>query len=316
MSTTVAFMSQPDAARDVVVVIGVFDGVHRGHQSVVARACAVAAELHAEVVAVTFDPHPAAVLVPGRAPMLLTTVPTRVALLRAAGADRVHVVPFTSALSHQTPEEFVTGTLMALGPVVAVVVGEDFRFGHRAVGDVRTLTDLGAQHGFSVHPVTLIGDLELRWSSTRVRSLLVAGHVEAAAEILGRDYCVEGEVGHGDKRGRDLGYPTANLIVAAGTALPQDGVYAGWLRVDPHGAAPQRHPAAISVGTNPQFAGTERRVEAYVLDRDDLDLYGKVVAVDFHQRLRGQLVFDSVAALVARMAEDVAACRAIVGTSG
>lgn len=312
MSTSLHAMSEP--AADVVVVIGVFDGVHRGHQAVIAQARDHAQRHGARVVAVTFDPHPAAVLVPGRAPTLLTTTQTRIALLRAAGADAVHVVPFTIALSEQTPEHFITETVLRLGHVVAIVVGEDFRFGHRAVGDVTTLTDLGREHGFAVHPVTLVGDEELRWSSTRVRSLLVAGQVEAAAEILGRDHCVEGVVGHGDKRGRDLGYPTANLVVAAGTALPQDGVYAGWLRLDPDGPTLQRHPAAISVGTNPQFDGTERRVEAHVLDRDDLDLYGQLVAVDFHRRLRGQLVFASVAELLDRMAEDVAACRNIVGT--
>lgn len=301
---------------NVVVAIGVFDGVHRGHQAVVARARALADAMSAQVVVVTFDPHPAAVLVPGRAPTLLTSVATRIALLTGAGADRVHVVPFTQDLSEQTPEQFVTGTVLGLGHVISVVVGEDFRFGHRAVGDVTTLTDLGRAHGFAVHPVTLAGDQDLRWSSTRVRSLLVAGQVEAAAQILGRDHRVEGVVGHGDKRGRQLGYPTANLIVPVGTALPQDGVYAGWVRVDPHGTTPQVHPAAISVGTNPQFDGTERRVEAHVLERDDLDLYGQLIAVEFHQRLRGQLVFESVDGLLARMAEDVAACRSIVGTSG
>lgn len=313
MSTTLTDVTEP--AVDVVVVIGVFDGVHRGHQAVMAHARARADAAGAQVVAITFDPHPAAVLVPGRAPTLLTSIATRIALLTAAGADRVHVVPFTAALSGQTPEQFVTGTVLGLGHVISVVVGEDFRFGHRAVGDVTTLADLGRSHGFTVDPVTLVGDQDLRWSSTRVRSLLVAGQVEAAAEILGRDHSVEGVVGHGDKRGRELGYPTANLVVPAGTALPQDGVYAGWVRVDPHSRSPQVHPAAISVGTNPQFDGTERRVEAHVLDRADLDLYGRLLAVDFHRRLRGQLVFDSVDGLLARMAEDVAACRSIVGTS-
>jgi riboflavin kinase / FMN adenylyltransferase len=306
-STTVPNM---DSAPNLVVVMGVFDGVHRGHQHVLAHARELANENAAHLVAMTFDPHPAQVLAPGRAPALLTTIEHRVRLLQHHGADRVEVVHFDQELSHRSPEEFVDETLMALGRVVAVVVGENFRFGHRALGDVTTLIELGATRGFSAEGLALEGDVDLSWSSTRVRSLLLAGHVDAANDILGRPHRVEGIVGHGDKRGRDLGYPTANLRVPAMSAVPADGVYAGHLVVDPYGRAGS-HAAAVSIGTNPQFEGTERRVEAYAIDQD-FDIYGQHVAIDFIARLRGQQVFDSVQALQVQMAKDVATATEIL----
>lgn len=296
----------------VVLTIGVFDGVHRGHQEVLKRAQAVAAGLNACVTAVTFHPHPAQLLAPGRAPSLLSTLDHRIELLKSAGADNVVVVEFDEALSKQSPEQFVDDVLMPLGDVKAIVVGENFRFGHRAVGDVTTLQDLGRSRGFTAEGLALIGDPELSWSSTRVRSLLLAGQVEAANQILGRAHCVEGIVGHGDKRGRELGYPTANLMVPAGTAIPSDGVYAGRLIINPHGAS-VTYDAAISVGTNPQFAGTERRVEAYAIDHTGLDLYGKAVALEFVARLRGQMTFNDVQGLVIQMASDVARAKELLG---
>lgn len=295
----------------VVLTIGVFDGVHRGHQQVLQRAVAVARSLNASVTAVTFHPHPAQLLAPGRAPSLLSTVEHRVELLKKAGADDVVVVDFDEALSKQSPEQFVDDVLMPLGNIKAIVVGENFRFGHRAVGDVTTLQDLGRTRGFTAEGLALLGDPELAWSSTRVRSLLLAGQVEAANEIMGRAHCVEGIVGHGDKRGRELGYPTANLMVPAGTAIPSDGVYAGRLIVNPRGAA-VTYDAAISVGTNPQFDGTERRVEAYAIDHTGLDLYGKSVALEFVARLRGQMTFTDVQGLITQMAKDVTAAKGIL----
>jgi riboflavin kinase / FMN adenylyltransferase len=299
-----------DAGPSLVVVMGVFDGVHRGHQHVLAQAREVADQNSAQLVAMTFDPHPAQVLAPGRAPALLTTIEHRVRLLQFHGADRVEVVHFDEELSHRSPEEFVDDTLTEIGSVVAVVVGENFRFGHRALGDVTTLIELGRTRGFSAQGLALEGDVDLAWSSTRVRSLLLAGQVEAANDILGRPHRVEGVVGHGDKRGRDLGYPTANLQVPAMSAVPADGVYAGHLVVDPYGAA-ESYPAAISVGTNPQFDGTERRVEAYAIGQD-FNIYDQSVAIDFIARLRGQQVFDSVSGLQAQMAQDVATATEIL----
>jgi riboflavin kinase / FMN adenylyltransferase len=297
----------------LVVVMGVFDGVHRGHQHVLSHARGVAGSHAAHLVAVTFDPHPARVLAPGRAPALLTTIEHRVRLLQHHGADRVEVVHFDDALSHRSPEDFVDEILLRLGDVVSVVVGENFRFGHRALGDVTTLIELGRTRGFSAEGLALKGDADLSWSSTRVRSLLLAGQVEAANDILGRPHRVEGVVGHGDKRGRDLGYPTANLRVPPASAVPADGVYAGHLILDPYGDT-RSFPAAISIGTNPQFEGTERRVEAFAIDQD-FDIYERHVALDVVARLRGQQVFSSVPGLQEQMARDVAAAAEILSAS-
>lgn len=195
----------------------------------------------------------------------------------------------------------------------AVIVGDSFRFGARAAGDTQQLAQLGRDLGFSVEVLPLVSeslppgstDADGAWSSTRIRESIAAGDLRSAAAILGRPHRLEGVVVRGDRRGRELGYPTANVDVPSGMAIPPDGVYAGWLIV-----AGEPLPAAISIGTNPQFAGTDRRVEAYVIGREDLDLYDAVVAVDLLERLRGQQVFDSVEALVAQMGRDVAAARA------
>ena len=192
----------------------------------------------------------------------------------------------------------------------SVTVGENFRFGHRAAGTVDTLRELGEQYDFSVDAVALVGDKTVNWSSTFVRECVAAGDVDEAAQVLTRPHRVEGEVVHGDHRGRDLGYPTANLHTPGGVAIPGDGVYAGWLVRTPY-PSPQPFAAAISIGTNPTFDGTERRVEAFVLDRDDLELYGEHVAVDFVQRLRPTLKFDGVDELLTQMAKDVEQAREI-----
>jgi riboflavin kinase/FMN adenylyltransferase len=193
-----------------------------------------------------------------------------------------------------------------------LVVGQDFRFGHRAAGTFATLETEGERHGFRATAAPLVGDGTERWSSTRVRALVTEGDVDAAAAALGRPYRLDGVVVHGDHRGRELGYPTANLQWSGDPTVPADGVYAGWLRVLAGG---QDLPAAISVGTNPQFDGRERRVEAYVLDRDDLDLYGADVGVAFVARIRGQERFESVDALVERMAVDVGEARRLLAPS-
>ena len=293
-----------------VVTVGNFDGVHRGHQHVVARAREVAAVHGLPVVAVTFDPHPIAVLRPEHAPPTLTTLETRAALLGEAGVDALLVVPFDRDVAAWSPERFVTEVLVDRLHAAAVVVGANFRFGARAAGDVTTLADLGAAHDFTTEGIALDGGPQV-WSSTYVRNCLLGGDVEGAAEALGHPFGVRGEVVKGDQRGRELGYPTANVPTSGMLAAPADGVYAGWLRrLDQDGPA---LPAAISVGTNPTFSGErERRVESYVLDRDDLELYGVPVEVSFVAKIRGMLRFDSVEELVATMADDVDRTRAIL----
>jgi riboflavin kinase/FMN adenylyltransferase len=287
-----------------VVTVGVFDGVHRGHRMVVGRAVARGRDLGLPVVAVTFDPHPMQVLRPDSAPRLLTGIDQRVRLLGESGIDAVLVIPFTRDFFHLEPEQFVEQVLVGRLHTAAVVVGADFRFGYRAAGDVTTLTELGARFGFTVEGLAIVGDPDDRFSSTRTRGHVQAGEVEEAARVLGRPPHVEGVVVKGDDRGWALGFPTANLACPPEMAIPGDGVYAGWLVVDS-----DRLPAAISVGTNPTFDGVERRVEAYAIDRDDLELYGREVSVEFVARLRGMERFDSVAALRAQMAEDVAQAR-------
>jgi riboflavin kinase/FMN adenylyltransferase len=288
--------------RGCVACIGVFDGVHRGHQSLVGIARHRADLLGVPLVAITFDPHPAAVVGPRTAPPSLATLAHRSELLMAAGADAVDVLHFDEAMSAMDPQEFVHRVLVDRLHVRELVVGQDFRFGHRAAGSYDTLVTEGDRHGFRAIAAPLVGDGTERWSSTAIRTLVAQGDVAAAATALGRSYRLDGVVVHGDHRGRELGYPTANLAWAGEPTIPADGVYAGRLRVLGQEVA---LPAAISVGTNPQFGGQERRVEAYVLDRDDLDLYGAEVGVDFVQRIRGQATFDSVDALVERMAVDV-----------
>lgn len=292
-----------------VVVIGNFDGVHLGHQHVLARASEIAEHDGLPVVAVTFDPHPMAVLRPEHAPVQLTTIEVRAELLAEAGADHVLAVPFDGDMAGWTPEEFVQRVLVDSLHAATVVVGANFRFGSRASGDVATLRDIGATSGFSVDGLPLDGG-PMVWSSTYVRQCLAAGDVAGAAEALGRPYAVRGTVVRGDRRGRELGFPTANVPTDQLTAAPADGVYAGWLRRLDTG---ESYPVAISVGTNPTFDGVrDRRVESYVLDRDDLELYDVEVEVSFVDRLRGMVAFESVEKLVAQMDDDVRRAREIL----
>ena len=261
--------------------------------------------------AVTFDPHPFAVLRPEHAPVTLSGIEARLRLLEQHGADDALVVPFSREIAGWAPEEFVDRVIVGALHARAVVVGANFRFGHKAAGDVALLAREGEVKDFEVVGVPLDGGPQV-WSSTYVRNCLAAGDVEGAAEALGRAFTVTGRVVEGDRRGRELGYPTANVPVGA-VAAPADGVYAGWLtRLDTR----ERFPAAISVGTNPTFEGERtRRVEAYVLDRDDLELYGVEVEVAFVTHLRGMIRFqgeDAVAALVEQMADDVRRARELL----
>lgn len=282
-----------------VVTIGVFDGVHRGHQRIVHRALARAAELRLPAVAVTFDPLPEYVLRPDTKPPMLTTLERRLELLGELGIDGVYVINFTHDYAAHLPEEFVQSVLVTELRAVDVVVGANFRFGRRGAGDVATLRDLGRGDGFMVDAIELVGPGPVGsqvYSSSWIRARIEAGDVESAAEALGRPHRLQGLVVHGDHRGRELGYPTANLELPPGLAVPADGVYAGWL---------DGMPAAVSVGTNPTFQGTGRRVEAYVIDEIGLELYGRVMALDLARRLRPMVTFDGIDALVAQMAVDV-----------
>jgi riboflavin kinase/FMN adenylyltransferase len=297
-----------------VVAIGVFDGVHHGHRALIGKAVAHGRRLGAPTVVVTFDPHPDEVVRPGTHPGLLSTLEHRCALLAELGVDAVCVVPFTRELAALSPEAFVEHVLVERLHAVVVTVGENFRFGHRAQGDTETLAELGTQYGFETDAEPLLVGEGGVWSSTYIRGLIRAGDVANAAYSLGRPHRLEGVVVHGDKRGRDLGYPTANLQTTPHSAIPADGVYAAWFVLDPYGE-PERFAAAVSIGTNPTFDGVERRVEAYVLDVDGFDVYDRSVALDMVERIRGQLRFESVDELVERMGEDVRAVRQVLGAS-
>lgn len=291
-----------------VVTVGVFDGVHRGHAMLLRRTVEHATARGQLPVALTFDPHPMSVVRPERAPLLLTTIADRVRLLGVAGAQAVLIVPFTPAVAAVPAREFAHTVLVDTLRTSMVVVGADFHFGARAYGDVPMLRSLGEEFGFGVDAIDVQSDGEDRLSSTRVRELLAVGDVAGAAAILGRSHTVTGPVITGHQRGRDLGFPTANIASPPGIALPADGVYACWFS-DPRTEDGKPMAAAVSVGTNPTFGVWERSIEAYVLDRDDLDLYGHDATVSFVTRLRGMEKFASVAALVETMHHDVEATR-------
>jgi riboflavin kinase / FMN adenylyltransferase len=299
-----------------VVTIGVFDGVHRGHQHIIARAVDAARGPGLPVVVITFDPHPAEVIRPGSHPVLLCTAARRAELLAGLGADAVCLMPFTLEFSRLGPEQFVRSVLVDRLHTAGVVVGENFRFGHRAAGDVALLAELGEKYDFSAQAVPLLREGGIKISSSLIRQKLADGDVTGAAEDLGRPHRVEGVVVPGHRRGKALGFPTANLETFPHSAVPADGVYAGWLSAlgEQEGQEYEQAswPAAISVGTNPTFGGRERVVEAYALDRDDLELYGVHAGVDFAARLRGMERFGSAAALAEQMRRDVDQARAAV----
>jgi len=328
-----------------VVTIGVFDGVHRGHRQIIGRVVDKARQAGLPSVVLTFDPHPSEVVRPGSHPPMLTSSRYKAELLEALGLDVMCVLPFTVEFSRLGPDEFVHLVLVEHLHAASVVVGENFRYGHKAAGDVTTLAAAGRRFGFTVEGAPLQGSEQTTWSSTYVRSCVDAGDVEGAAVALGREHRVDGVVVRGDQRGRRIGYPTANIEPLPWSAVPADGVYAGRLvragtslpapmpttqpaampatlpaampataRPTTRPAAmPATLPAAISIGTNPTFAGRERRVEAFVLDAEPgLDLYGEHVGVAFAARLRDTKRFDETEALIRQMARDVQQTRELL----
>lgn len=305
----VAGAGSDPSTSSTVVTIGTFDGVHRGHQTLLHRAREVADAAGEQVVAVTFDPHPIAVFAPERAPHLLTDVARRVELLHDGGADEVRVLAFDRTMAGWSPDEFAQRVLVDDLRASHVVVGQNFTYGSKASGDVACLAAFGAGHGFATEALELAGGSE-EYSSTLVRRLVESGDVAGAAEVLGRPAEVNGVVVQGEQRGRELGFPTANVPVPDGLATPDDGVYAAWvLDLDAGG---ERWPAAVSVGDNPTFEGVSRRVESYVIDRTGLDLYGHRIRVELIERLRGMEAYPSLEALVEQMHADVARARAIL----
>jgi riboflavin kinase/FMN adenylyltransferase len=300
------FEAAPGGLGRTVVTIGVFDGVHRGHQEIIGYAVKRARDLDMESVVVTFDPHPSEVVRPGSHPAVLTSPVRKAELIEELGADVLCVIPFTPEFSRLPAEEFAHDVLVEHLHAAVVVVGENFRFGYRAQGDVELLTRLGRTFGYAVESAPLVSVDDVVFSSTYIRACVDAGDVRAAAAALGRPHRIEGVVVRGDQRGRQLGFPTANLLCEARAAIPADGVYAAWLV-----RRGRREMAAVSIGTNPTFSGRERRVEAFVLDFDE-DLYGERVGLDFVAHLRETRRYDAVEPLIAQIAQDVADTRDIL----
>ncbi|GAA1947483.1 bifunctional riboflavin kinase/FAD synthetase [Microbacterium deminutum] len=306
----------PEGFGPSVVAIGKFDGVHSGHRAVLDRARVDAATGGARVVAVTFDRNPLALLRPEICPENLIGVHQKLQLLGETGIDATLMLRFDRALADLSAREFVEHVLVDALGVRTVLVGRDFRFGRGGAGDPDLLRELGAEYGFDVDIVDDVRAIEpgRRVSSTWIRELLSQGDVASAGKLLGRPASVWGEVVHGAKRGRELGFPTANLSHDLEGFVPADGIYAGWL-IDEGSAdglrSGIRYPAAISVGTNPTFDDVPvRQVEAYVLDETDIDLYGHSVEVQFAARIRGMVAFDGVEPLKAQIADDVERVRA------
>jgi riboflavin kinase / FMN adenylyltransferase len=298
--------------RACAVTIGAYDGVHLGHRLVVDRVRRVAAEQDLASAVVTFDQHPAAVVRPESAPRLLTDLDQKLELLEETGVDYVLVVRFDQARSEESPGDFVREVLVGCLETRAVVVGHDFHFGYKRRGNVALLQDMGAEFGFDVTGLRLFPDGPggQPVSSTRIRVLLAAGAVSEAAALLGRPHQVRGMVSQGDRRGRELGFPTANVALPSAIAVPADGVYAGWYQ-RPDGL---RRPAALSLGRRPTFyeEADLSLLEAYLLDFDG-DLYGEPARVEFVAHLRSQARFDSVAELIDQMHRDVDATRQLLG---
>lgn len=278
-----------------VLAVGIFDGVHAGHQQIIATAKHLG-----EVTVMTFDPHPTSVVAPERTPSQLISVKDRIELLKQAGATYVEVVNFNKDFSQLSPDQFIEDVLLGRFKAEHVVIGENFNFGFKAQGSPKYLSEVGPKYGFGVSIVKLQEERGSTISSTRIRSLIIDGEIERANELLTRRFYLKGPVVHGEKRGREIGYPTANLGLTPLATIPADGVYAGWLSV-----SESRWAAAISIGTNPTFPGVRgRQVEAYAIDQVGLDLYDQEAKIEFGFRLRDTLKFDGLAPLLEQMKKD------------
>ena len=278
-----------------VVAIGIFDGVHSGHQQIIATA-----KHQGDVTVLTFDPHPTSVFAPERTPTQLVNLRDRVELLKKAGATEVEVVNFNKDFSQLTPDQFIEDILVGRFSAEHVVIGENFNFGFKAQGTPKYLSEVGPKYGFGVSIVKLQEDRGSTISSSRIRNLIIDGEIERANELLTRNFYLKGPVIHGEKRGREIGYPTANIGLTPLATIPADGVYAGWLTVGDN-----KWPAAISIGINPTFPGIRgRQVEAYALDQVGLDLYDQAAIIEFGFRLRDTLKFDGLAPLLEQMKKD------------
>lgn len=278
-----------------VVAIGIFDGVHSGHQQIIATA-----KHQGDVTVLTFDPHPTSVFAPERTPTQLVNLRDRVELLKKAGATEVEVVNFNKDFSQLTPDQFIEDILVGRFSAEHVVIGENFNFGYKAQGTPKYLSEVGPKYGFGVSIVKLQENRGSTISSSRIRNLIIDGEIERANELLTRNFYLKGPVIHGEKRGREIGYPTANIGLTPLATIPADGVYAGWLTVGEN-----KWPAAISIGTNPTFPGIRgRQVEAYALDQVGLDLYDQAAIIEFGFRLRDTLKFDGLAQLLEQMKKD------------
>ena len=278
-----------------VLAIGIFDGVHAGHQQIIATAKHIG-----EVTVITFDPHPTSVIAPERTPTQLISLKDRITLLKKAGATSVEVIKFDKDFSVLTPDQFIENILIGRFAAEHIVVGENFNFGFKAQGTPKYLSEVGPKYGFGVSIVKLQEEKGSAISSSRIRNLIIDGQVEVANELLTRNFYLKGIVVHGEKRGREIGYPTANIGLTNLATIPADGVYAGWLSV-----GSERWPAAISIGTNPTFPGARgRQVEAYALDKTDLELYDLEATIEFGFRLRDTLKFDGLEPLLEQMKKD------------
>lgn len=293
MSKSIEMSWHGEPITGAVVVIGNFDGVHKGHQQIIKTAQV----FNSPIVALTFEPHPASIVSPSRVPSELLPLSERIKNLVETGVTSVAVIKFTETFSKLKPEEFISEVLVSRLAASAIVVGANFRFGNRAAGDVKFLRE---NISVEVKAIDLESELGTSVSSTRIREAILGGNIEIARELLTRPHYLTGLVIHGEKRGREIGYPTANLEISANATIPSDGVYAGWLTVENN-----RWPAAISIGTNPTFAGVRsRQVEAYALDKKDLDLYDKLAKVEFGWRLRDTIKFSGLDPLLAQMRID------------
>ena len=312
----VEIITNPDSTSSLngshAITIGAYDGVHRGHLSVIEQTQGIADRLGVKAAVVTFEPHPAHVLRPENAPALLTSLDHKLELLEAAGVETVVVVPFTEQRSTETPEQFVQSILVNCLRAKAVIVGADFHFGKGRAGNVEVLAGLGKEFGFEVEGIDLVrrtdGKIE-SISSTAVRRALAGGEIRTATGLLGHHHELRGTVVEGDQRGRTIGFPTANVAVRPEMAMPADAVYAAWY-LRPDGT---RHPAAVNVGKRPTFYQDAEHslVEAHLIGFEG-DLYGDLGRVQFVELIRSEQRFDGIDALRAQLELDIERSRSIL----